>query len=263
VSGFDLLLTSDVPLGKGLSSSAALQVGVARVLRLAFDLKLDDVKIAMVAHRAETEFVGAPVGIMDQMVCSLAQPGQALFLDARAVTYERIDLPAAAAIGVIDSGITHHHASGEYRTRRAECDEAASRLGVASLRDISYDELGRADSLPDVLRRRVRHVVTENRRVLEMVDALRAADFDKAGRLLHDSQASMRDDFDISIPAIDQLVSLAEQRHEIYGARMTGGGFGGAVVLLGRPESLQSAAKNVAMEYERTTGQPGRLLIPR
>jgi galactokinase len=262
IAGFDLLLASNVPVGRGLSSSAALQVSVTRALRRAYFLNLDDVEVAMVAHRAETEFVGAPVGIMDQMVCSLARPGQALFIDAREVAFEHVQLPGSAAVAVIDSGIAHHHASGQYRTRRMECDEAAARLGVSSLRDLTDADSDRCDSLPDVLRRRVRHVVTENRRVPAMVEALRAADLEAAGDLLRRSHASMRDDFEISLPAIDVLVALANERPEIYGARMTGGGFGGAVVLLGRPDSIQRVAKGVATEYERATGHAGGVLIP-
>src|SRR5262249_34258086 len=154
VSGFDLAVASDVPLGSGLSSSAALEVSLLRALREAFALAIDDVEIARLGRRAENDFVGAPVGIMDQMAASLADEHTALFLAPRSRAYEGLPLPAAAEIVVIDSGVAHAHAGGEYRTRRAECELAAGLLGARDLRDI--EDLGATASLPHPLDRRAR-----------------------------------------------------------------------------------------------------------
>jgi len=261
-SGFDLLVSSEVPIGKGLSSSASLEVSVIRALRLAYTLTLDDVAVAMTAHRAETEFVGAPVGIMDQMACSLAEQREALFLDAASGRYQRVALPSAAALGVIDSGIAHDHATGQYRVRRRECEGAAALLGVGSLREVGLGDLPRVEALPELLNRRARHVITENARVLRAVAAFRANDVSGAGRLFRESHASMRDDFAVSLPDIDRLVVLADQQPAIHGARLTGGGFGGAIVMLGSPDSLGRVTSAIAQQYRELTAREGRVLLP-
>ncbi len=167
VGGFDALVASDIPVGAGLSSSAAIEVATLRALREAFGLDLDDVRLALLAQRGENDVVGAPVGVMDPMACSLADTSSALFLDARSLAYELVPFPAAAGLCVIDSGITHDHAGGEYRLRRAECERAAELLGLPQLRDLPLSELPRAAALPEPLGRRVRHVVSENDRVLQ------------------------------------------------------------------------------------------------
>jgi len=262
LSGFDLLVTSEVPIGKGLSSSASLEVSVIRALRQAYGLPLDDVAVAMMGHRAETEFVGAPVGIMDQFACSLADQRQALFLDASTGEYERVPLPAGAGLGVIDSGIAHDHATGQYGTRRRECEEAAAGLHIESLRDASISDLPRVATLPEPLNRRARHVITENARVIRAVAALRAGDVAELGRLFFESHASMRDDFAVSLPDIDLVVALAAQQPGLYGARLTGGGFGGAIVVLGRPDILASALATVVRQYRASTARDGRILLP-
>lgn len=260
--GADLLVTSQVPIGKGLSSSASLEVAVGRALRAAFQLTLSDVDIAMLGHRAETAFVGAPVGIMDQMVCSLGDRSTALFLDAWTKAYEKVPLPADIELGVIDSGIAHSHASGEYRTRRRECEEAASLLGVEKLRDVTSADLERIAQLPEPLNRRARHVVTENARVLSAVDALRRNDASTLGRLFLESHASMRDDFEVSLPEIDQLVEISAADARVYGARLTGGGFGGAIVVLCRQGEAARIVHAVVDQYGVRTHRNGHVLIP-
>jgi galactokinase len=262
IHGVDLFVTSTVPIGKGLSSSASLQIAVARALRESFHLILSDVEIAMTAHRAETEFVGAPVGVMDQMVCALGQPSTALFLDTRAMQFETIPLPPGVELGVIDSGIAHSHASGEYRTRRRECEEAAALLGVVELRDLTLDDLERIALLPEPLNRRARHVVTENARVLKAAKALQQRDALALGRLFFESQVSMRDDFDISLPEIDLLVDIAMRTPGGYGARLTGGGFGGAVVMLCESGTAAEATRAVARVYGDVTHYAGEVLVP-
>jgi galactokinase len=230
--GFDVRIESDVPLGSGLSSSASLLVAVARAVRTACALPLDDLQIALAARRAETEFVGAPVGVMDQMAASLGEDGIALFIDTRTLAWSRVPLPAGAAVAVVDSGLRHSHVAGEYRVRREECRRAAEALGVSSLREITQADVDRVARLPAPLDRRVRHVVSENARVLEVVDAFRVGDLRRAGARFCESHASMRDDFEVSLPAIDALVETAIGVPGVHGARLTGGGFGGAIVVL-------------------------------
>lgn len=260
--GFDLHLNSDVPLGSGLSSSAALEVATLRAVRSAFDLELTDVALARIAQRAEVEFVGAPVGIMDQMASSLAGERAALFLDTRTLEFEQIPLPAGLELVVINSGVAHQHTGGDYVTRRRESEAAARMLGVERLRDVSVDALAEIDALPPILARRARHVVTENARVLEACTALKQDDLDRLGRLFTASHASMRDDYEISIAAVDLLVDLAAREAGVFGARMTGGGFGGAVVIAAASGAGAAIAANVSAAYSRETGNPGEVLLP-
>jgi galactokinase len=260
--GFDARIASEVPVGSGLSSSAALLVALARAIRQAFDLAIDDLDLAVLARKAETDFVGAPVGIMDPMACSLADTTGALFIDTRTLEYARVPLPPGAALLVIDSGVRHSHASGEYRVRRDECRRAAEALGVASLRDVGERDLAAINALPDPLNRRARHVVTENARVHATVAALRAGDHPEAGRLFLASHASMRDDFEISIPAIDVLVERAVRAEGVYGARLTGGGFGGSIVALAEAARARAAGDAVIGQQDRSMTCEARVLVP-
>lgn len=260
--GFELRLQSSVPLGSGLSSSASLEVATLRAIREAFGLALDDVDLARHGQRAEVEFVGAPVGIMDHMAASLAAEREALFLDTRTLAYERVALPDTLELAVINSGVTHQHAGGDYVTRRRESEEAARLLGVAKLRDLTLDDMPRVMALPDVQARRARHVVTENARVLEARDAVRAADLPRLGRLFAASHASMRDDYEVSIPAVDLLVELASGHSDVYGARLTGGGFGGAVVIAVAAGRGHAVAQATSTMYRTRTGHEGSILLP-
>ena len=222
LSGFDLSISSTVPLGAGLSSSASLEVACLRAIRQAFDLDgLDDVRLAQLGQTAENDFVGAHCGIMDQMAASLADGATALFLDSRSLEFRRIPLPSDADLVVVHSGVVHEIAGGDYNTRRAECEEAARRLGVPQLRDLGPADLALVEQLPEPFRRRARHVVTEDERVLQAVQALQAADLARLGELFFASHASMRDDFEVSVPAIDLLVEIARADADVYGARMT------------------------------------------
>ncbi len=259
--GFDMLVTSDVPVGKGLSSSAALEVSVLRGLRTLFSLTLSDFEIAMLAHAAETQFVGAPVGVMDQMVCSLGKPGFAFFLDASTREFTHVPMPDATSIRVLDSGIAHHHASGAYRTRRRECEEAARALHVSRLRDLTAADLPRVAALPEPLNRRARHVVTEDARVLESVDALRSGDLTRFGALIKASHASLRDDFQVSLPEIDALVETANDDPDVLGARLTGGGFGGAILMLCKKGAPVETAHRIVARYSRAHGKKAEVLV--
>lgn len=262
VGGFDLRLDSDVPLGSGLSSSAALEVSTLRALRSAFALDVDDVELARIAQRAEVEFVGAPVGIMDQMASSLASERAALFLDTRTLEFEQIPLPIGLELVVINSGVTHHHAGGDYVTRRRESEAAARMLGVERLRDVSVDRLGEINALPALAAKRARHVVTENARVLDARTALKSGDLERLGQLFVASHTSMRDDYEISIPAIDLIVDLAVREPGVFGARMTGGGFGGAVVIAAASGVAMRVAAEVSGAYAAQSGNRSEVLIP-
>jgi galactokinase len=214
------------------------------------------------AQAVETEFVGAPVGIMDQMASSLGRDGEALFLDTRTLAVQRVPLPPAVELVVIDSAIPHAHAGGQYATRRKESFDAAGLLGVDRLRDVDMSALPRIALLPPVPCRRARHVVTENQRVVDAVDALQHGDARRLGRLFSASHASMRDDYEISTPDVDTLVAIAERHEGVYGARLTGGGFGGAVVILAATGRGRVAGPVIRDEYRRETGRDAMLLVP-
>jgi galactokinase len=245
-------ITSNLPMGVGLSSSAALEVATLRAMRALLRLELDDVQIATLAQQAEVRHAGVNCGIMDQMACSLAVPGKALFLDTRTLERRLIPLPAQSAILVVDSGVSRSLAKSGYNERRAECEEAARLLGVHSLRDV-HEELP-LHGLPERLRRRVRHVMSENHRVLRAVEGVPAAAF---GQLMSASHLSLRHDYEVSTPELDALVAALEAQPGVYGARLTGAGFGGACVALCDPAQLERAG---AETVKRCPG--ARLLVP-
>jgi galactokinase len=262
VGGFDLFVASEVPLGSGLSSSAALGVSLLRALRQLFALRLQDVALALLWQRVENRFVGAQVGIMDPMACALCSPGTALFLDAQSLRCELVPLPPAADWVVINSGVSHQHAGGDYNTRRAECERAGTLLGVTSLRALGIADLPRIEALPEPLCRRARHVVTENDRVLAAVTALRASDLARLGALFNASHDSQRDDYEVSVPAIEALVARARREPGVHGARLTGGGFGGSIVLVTSAGQGRTAAEYIAADYAAQTGHEPTILVP-
>jgi galactokinase len=251
-----------VPVGSGLSSSAALEVSVLRALRSAFDLEISDVDLARLAQRAEVDFVGAPVGIMDQMAASLAGEREALFLDTRTLAFERVPLPPSLELAVIDSGVAHQHAGGDYVTRRRESEEAARLLGVERFRDAPPDALERLATLPDRLARRARHIITENARVLAARDAIVKGELDRLGQLFAASHVSLRDDYEVTVAEVDLLVELAQAAPGAFGARMTGGGFGGAIVIAAAAGRASTVASMVAAEYSRRTRREATILLP-
>jgi galactokinase len=173
-----------------------------------------------------------------------------------------VPLPTGADLVVVNSGVAHDHAAGDYNTRRAECERACSLLGVQLLRDLSAADLARVEALPEPLRRRARHVITENDRVRHAVAAMRAGDLGRLGELFYQSHASMRDDYEVSVPEIDLIVELARADGDVYGARLTGGGFGGSVVMLAHAGRGRTAAERVAGEYAARSGRTPRILVP-
>ncbi len=231
VRGARFHIGSGVPVGAGLASSAALEVAVMRALRTLYRLDIDDLALALLAHRAEVEYVGVRCGVMDQIVASLGRCGEALLLDTRTLTAEAIPIPPGCRFAVVDSGTPRRLAEAGYNLRRAECEQAAVRLGVRTLRDVRWDDLNRAAALPPPLNGRVRHVVTENGRVLAGAAALRSGEIVAFGELMTESHRSLRDDYGVSTQDLDRLVGLAIE-HGALGARLTGAGFGGCIVAL-------------------------------
>lgn len=254
--GVDIAIASDVPVGAGLSSSAAIEGATASALNDLWNAGLDRVALARVGRRAENEAVGAPTGIMDQMASMLGEPDEAIFLDCRSLEAQTVPVGAAAsglAILVMDTRVKHAHSTGGYGERRASCEKGAAIMGVSSLRDVSVADLPRAEELmDDVTFRRVRHIVTENQRVLDTVRVLREQGARAIGGLLIASHASMRDDFEISVPELDTAVEAALAAGAI-GARMTGGGFGGAAIAL----IEQSAVETVTTAVEAAFADAG------
>lgn len=246
--GVDIAIASDVPVGAGLSSSAAIESAVASALNDVWAAGLDRVALARVGRTAENDAVGAPTGIMDQMASMLGRADAATFLDCRTLETRPVDLGftrEGLEILVIDTLVTHAHSSGGYRERRESCEAGARAMGVRALRDVTVDDLPRARELmDDVTFRRVRHIVTENQRVLDTVATLDAAGPRAIGDLLTASHASMRDDFEISVPELDLAVDTALTAGAL-GARMTGGGFGGAAIALLDSDRVQAAASAV------------------
>ena len=232
-TGFDIAIASDVPVGAGLSSSAAIECAVAVAVDDLWGLRLDRSTLALAGRKAENEAVGAPTGVMDQMASMWGERDAAIFLDCRSLEVRQVPLGFAEAdleVLVMDTRVSHAHATGGYRERRDACELGARTMGVPALRDLTVDDLPRAQELlDDVTFRRVRHIVTENRRVLDTVRTLETEGPLAIGPLLLASHASMRDDFEISVPELDTAVDAAVAAGAI-GARMTGGGFGGAAI---------------------------------
>lgn len=262
-SGFNARIESTMPEGSGLSSSAALEISFLKAIRSAFKLDASDVELARLGQRIENEFVGARVGIMDQMACSLAQSGVALFLDTLELTYQQIPIPLEHLdLMVINSGISHRlsAADGGYNQRRAQCEEACALMGIKQLRDISPAELAKK-YLPEILMKRARHVVTENARVHAAVAAISAKDLKTLGKLFLESHKSMRDDYAVSIPEIDTLVDLCAKDADCFGARLTGGGFGGSIVAIAKKGQGPRISSQVVAEYKKATGQTATVLV--
>jgi galactokinase len=262
--GADLYIDSDVPAGAGLSSSAALEMAVAAALTDLWGLDLSPGELARAGQRAENEVVGAPTGIMDQYASLLGQPDAAVFLDCRTLATRSVPLrlaPAGLTLVLTDTGERHAHAAGGYAARRASCEKAARELGVPALRDLETADLPRAErELDDETFRRVRHVVTEDARVLATVAALEAGDMEAAGRHLTASHRSMRDDYEITTPALDLAVETALAAGAL-GARMTGGGFGGSAIALIDESRLPALRAAVADAFAAARFAPPRIAV--
>jgi galactokinase len=251
-----IYVRSDLPVGAGLSSSAALEVATLRALRSLLGIRLDDVALAVLAQQAEILYAKVNCGIMDQMAASLADSEHMLFLDARSLASQLLPLPHGSELIVIDSGVPRTLATSKYNERRAECEEAARLLGVRALRDVMQVE--QLERLPLLLRRRARHVVTENQRVL---DACAGVSADRFGQLMNESHASLRDDYQVSIGELDELTDRLRRHPGVYGARLTGAGFGGACVALCAAARAQTIGAEVVADFN-AAGYRATLLIP-
>ncbi|MGC3993248.1 MAG: galactokinase [Propionicimonas sp.] len=258
VGGADLVLTSDVPLGAGLSSSAAIECATLAALVDLYGLTIDPVDRAKLARVAENAYVGAPTGLLDQAASTLCTADHALFLDCRTLETRQVPLAVTDAgleILVIDTRTRHSHVDGEYAARRASCEKAAAILGVPALRDVTDLDAALAQ-LPALEARRVRHIVTEDQRVLDAMDALAADDYAELGRLMTASHASMRDDYEITERSVDLAVETALGAGAL-GARMTGGGFGGCVLALVHADRVEATAEAVRAAFaEAGLGEP-------
>ncbi|HMD33156.1 MAG TPA: UDP-glucose--hexose-1-phosphate uridylyltransferase, partial [Candidatus Acidoferrales bacterium] len=256
----NLLISSEVPIGAGLSSSAALEVAVACALLDLAGEQFARLQIARLCQQAENEFAGMRCGIMDQFASLHGQSGHALLLDCRSLEYEALPLPTDVSIVVCDTRVKHAHASGEYNRRRAECDEAVKALSAAlpevrALRDVSLEQLEQHKALlREIVYRRARHVVSENLRVTAAAHALRAGHLAQFGTLMLESHASLRDDYQVSCAELDVMAALAAKQPGAYGARMSGGGFGGCVVALVDARRCEEFSRQVARDYEQATG---------
>jgi galactokinase len=252
-TGFDCYIESDLPVGAGLSSSAAIECSVALALNELWSAGLDRYQLARVGQLGENEIVGAPTGIMDQSASLLGETDHAVFLDCRSLEAQSVELGFAAEgleLLIIDTKVAHRLVDGGYASRRAACEAGAAAMGANSLRDLTVTDLDRArDLLDDVTFRRVRHVVTENQRVLDTVNALKQDGPRAIGKLMYASHESMRDDFEISVDELDTAVETA-LRHGAIGARMTGGGFGGAAIALTPIAKISEVSLSVIAEFE-------------
>jgi galactokinase len=258
-AGANMFIRSNVPLGAGLSSSASLEVATANALLAMAARELPKMEIARLCQRAENEFVGAHCGIMDQFVSCFGRAGHAIFLDCRSFESAAVPLPAGIRLVLCNTMVKHEIAGGDYNLRRRECEESVARLkkvlpGIRALRDVTPAQVEQHRALlPEPLYRRARHVTTEDARVLEARTALELGDLTKLGRLMAESHASLRDDYEVSCLELDVMVELADKIEGCLGARMTGGGFGGCTINLVRDAQAGTFVTHMREGYHRTT----------
>ncbi len=258
--GADMAIDSSVPLGAGLSSSAALEVATGYALLSIAGRAIDLTRLALACQKAENEFVGMRCGIMDQFIACHGAVDHALLIDCRSLDRRLVPIDPAVRLVISNTMVHHEHAAGEYNLRRHDCEEGVRRLsaalpGIKALRDVTLDELERhKDLLTPVIYRRCRHVVSENERTVRAADALASGDVARFGRLMNESHVSMRDDFEISCREVDQMVELNQAVDGVYGARMTGGGFGGCTISLVEAGAVEGFRQSVARGYAAATG---------
>jgi galactokinase len=257
--GLDVLLHSTVPLGGGLSSSAALEVCTATLIEAVTGEKIDPVEKALLCQQAEHEFAGMPCGIMDQFISVMGRENHLLLLDCRSRETELVPMnDPSMAVLIINTNVKHELSGSEYPARRRQCESAAKVLGVASLRDATADMLERAKSKMDgVVFRRARHVISEIERTICAAEGVRASNWPTVGQLMYASHASLRDDYEVSCKELDAVVEIAESigaKGGVYGCRMTGGGFGGCAVALVKTDAVDAITKKIAAGYKARTG---------
>lgn len=253
VRGADMLVHGTVPIGSGLSSSAALEMASVQAFAAAGDFTVPPDEAARIGQAAEHMFVGAKTGLMDQLASALGRAGHLLLIDIRSLAYEPVPVPPTAAILIADTSVRRSLASSAYNERRAQCEQAAVAMGVPALRDATMTMLDAAD-LPDVVRRRAAHVIQEDARVLQAVAAFRSGDLAAAGKLMNESHFSLRDLYEVSGPELDIMSELLRSQPGCYGARLTGAGFGGCCVALMDAGAVEAAIPVVARAYQAETG---------
>jgi galactokinase len=264
LAGWEGTIVSDIPTGAGLSSSAALELGSARAFAEVSSFPWDPVEMAVISQRAENDWVGMNCGIMDQLICAAGNRDQALLIDCRTLTWTPAVVPAGAVVVVLDTSTRRELVGSAYNDRVASCKQAASAFGVAALRDLDRETLeAERDRLDPVVFRRARHVVGENDRTLAMATALNDGNLIEAGQLMQASHASMRDDFEISSVALDAMVNAAMGSAGCFGARMTGGGFGGSCVALVAAEQVDAFESETLARYQATTDLCGMAIRTR
>jgi len=253
--GADLVISGNVPQGAGLSSSASLEVAVGQAIQALYQLPLDGVALALNGQEAENQFVGCNCGIMDQLISALGKQDHALLIDCRSLETRAVPMPKNVAVVIINSNVKRGLVDSEYNTRRKQCEEAARFFGVKALRDVSPDLFFPIQhELDPIVAKRARHVISENERTLAAADALAAGDLKLMGKLMAESHASMRDDFEITVPPIDTLVGIVKKTiGDRGGVRMTGGGFGGCIVALMPLDLVEPVRAAVAREYPLQT----------
>jgi galactokinase len=268
LKGADLVLESDVPVGSGLSSSAALEISVGLALLTVSDVEVDKVALALAGQQAEHTYVGIKCGIMDQYIAALGQAGHALLIDCRSLqpTIIPMNVPDVV-VAICDTRVKHELASSEYNTRRAECERGVEILKeylphIQALRDVSIVDFEKNEEhLPDTIKRRCRHVITENDRTLQAAEALKTGNLSKMGALMGESHRSLRDDYEVSCRELDIMVEIANSIEGVIGARMTGGGFGGCTVNLVHKENLANFQSTILGEYSKATNLEAAIYI--
>jgi galactokinase len=271
VAGFTAVLSGNVPQGAGLSSSAAYEVAVVTLCNEFNNLSINGKDASLIAQQAENEFIGVQCGIMDQFISALAEEDSALMIDCRSLDYRAVPLKLAAkgcAIVITNSGVRRGLVDSEYNARRSECTQGVQRLSeltgrkLNSLRDVELAEFDKhSDKLEDKVARRCRHVISENKRVTDAVSALENSDLEAFGKLMNASHVSLRDDFEVSCPEVDQLVELSQNHSGVLGARMTGGGFGGCTVAIMSNDAIESFRNQVIPAYEKLSGRKAEVYV--
>ncbi len=266
--GWDGMMAGDVPVGAGLSSSAAVEMATARAFAIASGWEWDPLRVAKIGQQAENDWIGVKSGIMDQMASAACREGHALFLDCRSLEIQQVPLPEDVSIIVMDTGTRRGLIDSTYNERRAQCEAAAHFLGVGSLRDVSLERLreverAKPEGLRDVTLRRARHVITENQRVLDAVEEMRRGNMAGLGKLLNGSHLSLRDDFEVTNAALNQIVACAQGQPGCYGARMTGAGFGGCAMALVDARKSDVFVQAVADGYRDLSGFEPQLYVCR
>ena len=265
LKGFDAVMTGDVPRGAGLSSSAAVELAVARAFAAVSGIEWDAPKMAKLSQKAENEWVGVNCGIMDQMASAACKEGHALFLDCRSLEIQHAPLPQGVSIVILDTSTRRGLVGSAYNERRSQCEEAARWFGVKALRDVSVGEFGRKTKeetgLNEVALKRARHIVTENARVLEAMNVMKAGNIKRLGELFNASHDSLRDDFEVTNDALNIMVNCAREQTSCYGARMTGAGFGGCAVALVKEDNATEFVTAVSEAYRQRSNMEAAIYV--